>query len=405
MLAPNSRSPATILPRRRKKTTDGRQPQLPCVGLEAEFSLYVDGHKRLPEQIFRNPRNIVREQMIPRTGRSWHLPSGGALYFDTGVIEVATPIIEIGNGCCVRAGRSLWEQIAFVRDELNAWEKGHRASVRLEGFSAHYNISVEGAYPPDPKGMHRLALLLTYLLHAPVMLLAANRLSTGVGVRPRDGRIEVTVDFTPDPDLMIAAASLITGVVLSVCQWPEHDVGALRRRGIPVIAGFKPRTHTSRKGYLARFDCFPRNPFSTDPNRSDWLVTDGRHLSLREIAQEVAAPFRRAIRAVTDPKAARHVAAVLTGRARSLLDFSERPPRYEDVGRVIDWNRRSHRALPRSRYERVIQRVITKRPIRVGASEYRPERMLGWYEIAFRNTRTGHRRVFTLDDLVRHGAF
>jgi hypothetical protein len=74
------------------------------------------------------------------------------------------------------------------------------------------------------------------------------------------------------------------------------------------------------------------------------------------------------------------------------------------VGRVIDWTRRTHRALPRSRYERVIHRVITHRPIRVGMSTYRPERMLGWYEIAFRNIRTGHRRVFTLDDLVRHGA-
>ena len=95
---------------------------------------------------------------------------------------------------------------------------------------------------------------------------------------------------------------------------------------------------------------------------------------------------------------------MLDGRARSLLDFPERPARYEDVGRVIDWERRSHRYLPRSRYERVIHRVITHEPIRVGAFTYRAERMLGWYEIAFRNTRTGHRRVFTLDDLAENGA-
>ena len=75
------------------------QPIQACVGLEAEFSLFIDGQKRLPEQVFRNPRHIVREKMIPRTGRSWHLPSGGALYFDTGVIEVATPIIEMEPGC------------------------------------------------------------------------------------------------------------------------------------------------------------------------------------------------------------------------------------------------------------------------------------------------------------------
>jgi hypothetical protein len=386
------------------KKAQAVQPAHPCIGLEAEFTLYVDGRKRLPEHVFRNPRHVVREPMIPRTGRSWHLPSGGALYFDTGVIEVATPIIEIGRGCCVRAGRSLWEQIAFVREELDAWEDSHGNALRLEGFSAHYNISVAGVCREGERDMHRLALLLTYLLHPPVMLLAANRLSTGVGVRPRDDRIEVTVDFTPDPDLMIAAASLIAGIVLSVCEWPDHDLGALSRRGIPVIAGFKPCAHTSRKGYLARFDCFPRNPFTTDPNSREWQLEDGRQMSLREMAWEIALPFRRAIRNVTDHHAARHLFAVLDGRARSLLDFPERPPRYEDVGRVIDWKRRTDRALPRSRYERVIHRVITHRPIRVGTSTYRPERMLGWYEIAFRNIRTGHRRVFTLDDLVRHGA-
>ena len=403
MTDPPKTIPRRLTPRR-GGTRAVPQPPEPCVGLEAEFTLFVDGQKRLPEKVFRNPRHVVRQKMIPRTGRSWHLPSGGALYFDTGVLEVATPIIEIARGCCVRAGRSLWEQIAFLRQELDAWEEEHHAAIRLQGFSAHYNISIPADRQIDGAGMHQLALLLTYLLHAPVMLLAANRLSTGVGVRPRDGRIEVTVDFTPDPDLMIAAASLITGIVLAVSRWPEHDLGVLTRKRVPVIAGFRPRAHTSRKGYLARFDCFPHNPFTADPNAAHWLVSDGRNVSLRRIADEVAAPFRRHIRAVTDATAHEHVFAVLAGRARSLLDFPERPPRYDDVGRIIDWNRRTHRALPRSRYERVIHRVLTHRPIRVGSSTYKPERMLGWYEIAFRNVRTGHRRIFTLDDLARQGA-
>jgi len=37
------------------------------------------------------------------------------------------------------------------------------------------------------------------------MLLATNRESTGVGVRPRGDRIEITADFTPDPTMMVAA--------------------------------------------------------------------------------------------------------------------------------------------------------------------------------------------------------
>ena len=40
-----------------------------------------------------------------------------------------------------------------------------------------------------------------------VMMLAANRKSTGIGVRPRGNRVEVTADFTPDASLMIATGS------------------------------------------------------------------------------------------------------------------------------------------------------------------------------------------------------
>jgi hypothetical protein len=372
----------------------------PCVGLEAEFTLYVDGKQRRPEAVFGNPRNIVREKMIPRPGRSWHLPSGGALYFDTGVIEVATPVLEIGPECAIRAVHSLWEQIAFVRSELDAWQEKMGVAIRLEGFSAHYNVSVPGLAPGDSSAMRRLALLLVYLLHTPVMLLAANRRSTGVGVRPREGRIEFTADFTPDPELMIANAALMIGATLAVAEWPAHDLDQIAKRGLPLIAEFAHRRHTSRKGFLARFDCFPANPFACDPNQPMWKLTDGRTFSLRQIAAIIAAKFRPSIRRVSSPAVCSHLFAVLDGRARSFLDFHDRPAEYEDVGRKIEWTRRSARSLPRCRYEQVIQRVIAHRPIAIGSSTYRAERMLGWFEIAFRDTRTGRRKVFTLDELA-----
>jgi len=77
--------------------------QLAAIGMEAEFAVLLDGKQVKPEDVFRSPRNIVREEMMHRTGRSYHLPTGGAIYFDTGVIEVATPIIEIRRGCAARA--------------------------------------------------------------------------------------------------------------------------------------------------------------------------------------------------------------------------------------------------------------------------------------------------------------
>jgi hypothetical protein len=388
-----------------RRRDDSRRGQVPVIGLEAEFTLYVGEKKRKPEEVFGTPQAFVREKMLPRKGRSFQLPTGGAVYFDTGVIEVATPIVEIEPGCAVRAGRTLWEQIEFIRGELDVWEAAQGKRVRLEGFSTHYNVSVPAERKLDAAGMRRLARLLTYLLHPPVMLLATNKLSTGVGVRPRGDRLEVTADFTPDPDLMIAATSLITGIILSVLEWPSHHFRELERRGFPVIAGFRPCKHTSRQGFLARHVCFPRNPFAADVNARNWALIGGRTRSLRQIALEIARPFRRAIREVTDAASFTHIYEVLTGRARSLLDFSERPPRYEDAGRVIDWNRREHRTLPRSRYERVIHRILTHRPMRIGQALYHPERMIGWYEVAFRHAQTGRRRVFTLDDLAAHGDF
>jgi hypothetical protein len=340
--------------------------------------------------------------MLPRKGRSFQLPVGGAVYFDTGVIEVATPIIEIEAGCAVRAGRTLWEQIEFVREELDAWEADNDQRVRLEGFSTHYNVSVPTGRALSAVRLGQIARLLTYLLHPPVMLLAANKLSTGVGVRPRGDRLEVTADFTPDPDLMIATTSLITGIILAVLEWPAHGIAEMKRRGIPIIAGFAPCKHTSRKGFLARHFCFPRNPFAADIDACDWRLVDGRHRSLRQIALEIALPFREAIRAVTDEDAFTHAFEVLSGRARSLLDFPTRPARYEDAGRRIEWNRRTHRTLPRSRYEQVIHRILTHRPIRIGSALYEPERMIGWHAVAFRHRQTGRRRTFTLDELVVH---
>ncbi len=59
------------------------------------------------------------------------------------------------------------------------------------------------------------------------------------------------------------------------------------------------------------------------------------------------------------------------------------------------------RHWPRSQYEKVIHRVVAGDPMRINGKSYTVERMRGWYEIVFRETKTGARRVFNLDDLVR----
>src|SRR4051794_18681601 len=155
---------------------------MPAIGLEAEFATVVDDEAAKPEEVFGSPRQIVRGPLVHRTGRSYHLPTGGAVYFDTGVIEIATPMIEIARGCGARGTRSLWESLGFLRTELDGWEQRHGKSVRLVGFSTHYNVSFDVPESERANGrtVERLAYLLTHVLAAPVMLLAANRRSTGV---------------------------------------------------------------------------------------------------------------------------------------------------------------------------------------------------------------------------------
>jgi hypothetical protein len=387
---------------RRKGENQPHALRLAAVGLEAELSLFIDERPEKPEKIFGTPRAFIRGPLHHRTGRSYQLPTGAAVYFDTGVIELATPPIELERGCMVRACRLLWESIALVRAELDAWEHRTHHAVRLAGFSAHYNVSIDAGL--RGARLDQLARLLTYILPAPAMLLAVNRTSNGIGVRPRGDRIEVTADFTPIPTLMIAAGSLITGIIRDVARWPSHRITSMDRKHIPRIRGFRPIPHTSRKGWLARFDCFPQNPMMTDPNGPVWRLT-GRagKASLREIGTEIFNQFRRPIARIADPLSLRVIRAVLSGREPSLLDLPQRPSEYDDVGRLCSWRpRHSELAPERSRLEQVVLHALAGDKLRLDGADYTPTGMRGWSRIVFRRDSDGKQITFALDDLLDH---
>ncbi len=373
---------------------------LAAIGLEAEFKVFVDGHETTPERLWGTPQAFVRERLLHREGRSYHLPTGGAVYFDTGVVEVATPPIEVDGGCAERAGRSLWEAIGFVRDELDAWEARTGRRVTLQGFSAHYNVSFEA-----PSAQHRvedLAFLLAHILPAPMMLVAANPRSTGVGVRPRGARLEVTVDFTPDAALSCAAAALVAGVTRAVMGWPSYHPQMLTRMGIPVVTGFVPVPHTSRQGWLAHASCYDENPFETGPETRRWMTTAGGPATLREIARGIYRRFRASIRAGAEPATLRLLDDLFEGRAPALLGLPDRPAAYDDVGRACRWEALfPPHALRRSQYETVLIHAVRGDTLHLGGRTYRPARPLGWSAFEFRDG-TGARRTFTVDYLLAH---
>jgi hypothetical protein len=312
---------------------------MPVVGLEAEFKVFVDEEPVVPEEYWRAPTSFIDRPLLQRTSKSSQLPTGGAVYFDGGVLEVVTPVIEMAPQCTARVVRSLWEQLQFVRDHLDRWEKKNAKRVRLEAFSCHFNISYE--LPREERNRNRtiqkLALILAHLLPVPVIVTGANCESTGIGVRPRRDRIEITLDFTPDPGLMAATTALIVGVVRDVIAWPSYRVEELQARGIPMLAGVTPGKHATRNGWVTRDFHFPRNPFRTGIDQRVWPLIDGRTLSMREIALEIATSFRDSIRKWSDPFSYRVLFAVLTGEMPSLLDLDRRPPAYDDVGREVRW--------------------------------------------------------------------
>ena len=378
--------------------------QLAAIGMESEFSVYANGVAVKPEDIFGTPRAFIRGNLMHRQGTSYHLPTGGVVYFDTGVIELATPVIEIERGCAARCGRSLWESILFTRAELDHWEKRNRISVRLAGFSTHYNISFELDQQEQgtTRTLRKLALLLAYILPIPVMLLAANKRSTGIGVRPRGDRIEITADFTPDAALMIATGSLITGIVRRVMRWPSYELEMLREEGVPVIHDFRPMKHSSRKGWLAKDRCFPKSPFTSNVDRDVWETTEGR-LTLRAIAVGIFERFWASVARIADPFSFRLIRSVLYAKAPSLLDLPDRPATYEDVGRLCTWdNLFPERKLERSRYERVLIHAIAGEELRIDGEAYRPAGMQGWSQVIFKRTTDGTRHIFSIDYLLSH---
>src|SRR6266516_7592574 len=117
--------------------------EMPVIGMESEFNVWLDETEINPEHYWKHPGAFIDRPLLPREKSSLQLPTGGAVYFDRGVIEVVTPVIELAPHSTARMVRNLWEQIGFVRDQLSKWEKQGGHTVRLKGYSAHYNISFE----------------------------------------------------------------------------------------------------------------------------------------------------------------------------------------------------------------------------------------------------------------------
>jgi hypothetical protein len=113
---------------------------------------------------------------------------------------------------------------------------------------------------------------------------------------------------------------------------------------------------------VAKDECYPANPFACDVDRDEWTLQSGDTTTLREMAGRTIRAFWKTVSELGDPTSLQLIAAVMRGRAPSLLELDDRPAAYEDVGRLCSWNDSVPvTLLPRSRYERVLTNAIAGR--------------------------------------------
>ena len=106
---------------------------------------------------------------------------------------------------------------------------------------------------------------------------------------------------------------------------------------------------------------------------------------------------------MADPFSLRLIGAVLSGRSPSYLDLDERPPEYEDVGRLCTWRPFYSDVLQeRSRLEQIVMHALSGDKLRIDGTDYTPTGMQGWSRIVFRRDADGQRRVLPIEDLLEH---
>ena len=51
--------------------------EMPVIGLEAEFKVFIDDLESIPEKIWRTPAAFIDRPLLKRTNKSMQLPTGG----------------------------------------------------------------------------------------------------------------------------------------------------------------------------------------------------------------------------------------------------------------------------------------------------------------------------------------
>jgi hypothetical protein len=159
------------------------------VGIEHEYRVVVDG-EAVDFRTMIGELDLRPVGCDPSDPNARHLVNGLMVTADGREAEVVTPPIAIEPGCSWYASR--WTSLGHTTLCSSLGE-----TARLQGYSTHINVSVDG----DPM---RTAWLYARHFALPSMLLIDQPESPGLLVRPRPGRLEVGGEFAVGQQLRAA---------------------------------------------------------------------------------------------------------------------------------------------------------------------------------------------------------
>ena len=331
--------------------------------MEAEFSLIVDDEPARPEDVFGSPREFIRGDLMHRVGhvvppadrrrrllRHRRHRGGDAGDRDRARLRRARGPLAVG-GDPLRPRRAR---------RLGARNGPPARLVGLQHALQRLLRAAAGAAADGAHGRRSCALLLTYILPAPVMLLATNRRppASACGRAATASRSPPT--SRPSPSLMIA-----TGDADRRHRARGDDLAVVRparaRRGTAPASSRLP----ADAAHVAQGLAGALRLLSGEPVH----VRSERPAADRDAGVQV---FQRPIARVADPFSLRLIPAVLSGRSPSLLDLAERPAEYEDVGPAACQPFYTDVQEP-SRFERIVMHALSGDKLRIeGSTTPRP---------------------------------
>ncbi|MFA5084005.1 MAG: hypothetical protein WC475_01290 [Candidatus Paceibacterota bacterium] len=161
------------------------------LGIENEFQL-MEGKKYTNFSVFFKKFEEEYNKKHFSWGTAMRTVSGTSIYSDGNEPEVCIPPVKIEKGAATNASDLLYLARKELVDFMKPFKEKEKINMNLIGYTSHFSITnvfdVDNTYD-----------MMQYFA-VPYSLFCLNPTSTGIGLRPKNGRLELLGDFVPNID-------------------------------------------------------------------------------------------------------------------------------------------------------------------------------------------------------------